>query len=232
MITIRPAAERGYFNHGWLQTYHTFSFGDYHDPHHMGFRVLRVINEDYVQSGTGFPTHGHRDMEIITYVLEGALEHKDSMGNGSMIRPGDVQRMTAGMGVTHSEANPSKKEDVHLLQIWILPERKGLAPSYEQKHFEENEKRHVLKLVASRNGQDGSITVHQDINLYTTLLQPQESVSLDLSPNRHAWVQVARGEILLNKTLLHTSDGAAVSDESRLTLVAKKTSEVLVFEMG
>src|SRR5947209_11577730 len=177
MLIIRKSEERGHFNHGWLNTYHTFSFDQYYDPRFMGFRTLRVINEDYVQAGRGFPTHGHRDMEIITYVLEGELAHKDSMGNGSVIRPGEVQRMSAGMGVRHSEANPSKEESVHLLQIWILPKEAGIEPGYEQKNFTETEKRERLRLVASPDGRDGSVTIHQDARIFASLLDNSQQVT-------------------------------------------------------
>ncbi|HYJ45078.1 MAG TPA: pirin family protein, partial [Pyrinomonadaceae bacterium] len=193
MIIVRKSEERGHFNHGWLNTYHTFSFDQYYDPRFMGFRSLRVINEDFVDAGRGFPTHGHRDMEIITYVLEGALEHKDSMGTGSVILPGDVQKMSAGTGVRHSEANPSPSEPVHLLQIWIMPDTTGINPDYQQKRFEEEEKRGRLRLIASADGAEGSITIKQDARVFATLLDSSEQVTHELLPNRHAWVQVARG---------------------------------------
>lgn len=231
MITLRPGKERGHFNEGWLDTYHTFSFGDYYDPKYMGFRDLRVINEDRVQPGEGFPTHAHRDMEIITYVLEGALEHKDSMGNGSVIVPGDVQRMSAGTGVTHSEFNHSRSEIVHLLQIWILPEKRSIKPGYEQKRFDENEKHHTLKLIASREGRDGSVMLHQDVKLYAAVLEPGEVVEHAIVPKRHAWIQVARGGILLNDQIVMAGDGAAVSEEKILKLKAEVPSEVLVFDL-
>src|SRR5882724_1405845 len=204
MIVTRPAAERGHFDHGWLDTSHTFSFASYHDPRQMGFRALRVINEDRVKPGEGFGTHAHRDMEILTWVLEGALGHKDSMGNGSIIRPGDLQRMSAGTGVTHSEFNPSQAEPVHFLQIWILPERAGLPPSYEQRAFPTEEKRGKLRLVASRDGREGSVTIHQAVDLYTSLLAPGEVVTHLCTPGRYAWVQVARGSLMLNDTALST----------------------------
>src|SRR2546422_700996 len=231
MIRIRRSAERGHADHGWLDTYHTFSFAEYHDPRHMGFRHLRVLNEDRVQPGRGFPTHAHQDMEIITYVLEGALEHKDSLGNGSIIRPGDVQRMSAGTGVTHSEYNPSRTEPVHLLQIWILPERTGLPPSYEQRTFSEAERRGLLRLIASRNGRDGSVTIHQDADVYATLLEPRTEVVHRLRPGRHAWVQVARGAVGLDDQRLEAGDGATVSEESALRIAAAAPSEVLVFDL-
>ncbi|WP_017720404.1 pirin family protein [Kamptonema formosum] len=232
MITVRKAEERGHANHGWLNTYHTFSFANYYDPAHMGFRDLRVINEDWVQAGMGFGTHPHRDMEIISYVLDGALEHKDSLGNGSIIRPGDVQRMSAGTGITHSEYNPSPSEPVHLLQIWILPAEKGLPPSYEQKMYSAESKRGVFRLIASRDGRDGSVTVHQDMDLYATVLSAGERAVRALRPDRHAWVQVARGEIALNGAVLKAGDGAAISEESRLAVEAKDTAEVLLFDLA
>jgi quercetin 2,3-dioxygenase len=232
MIRIRKAEERGHADHGWLDTYHTFSFADYFDPENMGFRTLRVINEDRVQPGEGFPTHGHRDMEIVTYVLEGALEHKDSMGSGGVIRPGQVQRMTAGKGVLHSEYNASDQEPVHFLQIWLLPERAGLQPGYEEKTIPEAEKKGRLRLVASRDGRDGSATVHQDVALYAAVLDSGEKVAHDLQPGRHAWVQVAWGQVLLDGRLLEAGDGAALSGESRLELEGRDRSEVLVFDLG
>jgi redox-sensitive bicupin YhaK (pirin superfamily) len=232
MITRRPAQERGHARHGWLDSYHTFSFADYYDQRHMGFRALRVINEDRVQPGRGFGTHPHRDMEIISYVLEGALEHKDSLGTGSVIRPGEVQRMSAGTGVTHSEFNSSRTELVHFLQIWILPERTGLPPGYEQRAFPTEEKRGNLRLVASHDGRDGSLTIHQSVDLYVSLLAPGEAVSHLLIPGRHAWIQVARGALLLNDVTLSAGDGAAVSDESRLTMTATDQTEVLLFDLS
>ncbi|TMA83384.1 MAG: pirin family protein [Deltaproteobacteria bacterium] len=237
MITLRPAEERGHAQHGWLDSWHTFSFADYHDPAHMGFRQLRVINEDRVQPGAGFPTHPHADMEIVTYVLAGALEHKDSMGTGSVIRPGEVQRMSAGTGVTHSEFNASRTELVHLLQIWILPERRGLRPEYEQKEFPERERRRRLRLIAARDGADGAVTIHQDVRLYATLLAPGERVTHTFAPGRHAWVQVARGDVRLNGTPLTAGDGAAVSDERALDLVGEPApaggaGEVLLFDLA
>ena len=231
MITRRPSQERGHARHGWLNSYHTFSFADYYDPHHMGFRTLRVINEDRVQPGKGFGTHPHRDMEIISYVLEGALEHKDSLGTGSVIRPGEVQRMSAGTGVTHSEFNSSQTEPVHFLQIWILPEQTGLPPSYEQRAFPTEEKRGNLRLVASHDGHDGSLAIHQAVDLYVSLLAPGEAVSHLLIPGRHAWIQVARGALLLNDVTLSAGDGAAVSDVSRLTVTATDQAEVLLFDL-
>jgi len=232
MITVRKAGDRGGGDHGWLDTRHTFSFADYYDAAQMGFRGLRVINEDRVQPGRGFPTHGHRDMEIISYVLTGALEHKDSMGTGSVIRPGDVQRMSAGTGVMHSEFNPSRTEPVHFLQIWILPGTRGLDPSYEQKPFPEAEKRGRLRLIASRDGRDGSVTIHLDASVYAAVLAPGERVALALADGRHAWVQVARGAVTLNGEALGAGDGAALSREPALTLVAVERAEVLVFDLG
>jgi redox-sensitive bicupin YhaK (pirin superfamily) len=231
MITLRNAHERGHAQHGWLESYHTFSFADYYDPRHMGFQTLRVINEDRVQPGKGFGTHPHRDMEIISYVLEGALEHKDSLGTGSVIRPGEVQRMSAGTGVTHSEFNHSRSELVHFLQIWILPEQAGLPPSYEQRAFPAAEKQGKLRLVASRDGREGSVTIHQEVNLYVSVLAPGEVVTHLFTPGRHAWMQVARGSIMLNDTALSTGDGAAVSEETRLTVTAKDRAELLVFDL-
>ena len=232
MIAIRKAAERGKSSLGWLDSRHTFSFSDYVDPSHMGFRTLRVINEDRVAPGQGFGTHGHRDMEILSYVLEGELEHRDSMGNGSIIRPGDVQRMTAGTGVMHSERNPSRENPVHFLQIWLLPEKRGLTPGYEQKTFAESERRGKLRLVASRDGREGSIVVHQDVALWSGVLDAGGEASLDLAAGRQAWVQVARGELELNGKKLVAGDGAAVNQESKLTLRALSPSEVLVFDLA
>jgi redox-sensitive bicupin YhaK (pirin superfamily) len=232
MITVRPAAERGHFDHGWLDTYHTFSFASYHDPGHMGFRALRVINEDRVQPGEGFGTHGHRDMEILTWVLEGGLEHKDSMGNGSVIRPGDIQRMSAGTGVTHSEFNPSGEAPVHLLQIWLLPSKRGLTPSYEEKRFEPASRLGRLSLIASGDGRQGAVSIHQDADLWTALLEPGKSVHHTLKPGRSAWLQVARGAVSLNGTTLRAGDGAAVSDEPALEITATESAEVLLFDLA
>jgi redox-sensitive bicupin YhaK (pirin superfamily) len=231
MLRIRKAGERGHARHGWLESFHTFSFAGYHDAEHMGFRDLRVINEDRVQPGRGFGPHGHRDMEILSYVLEGALAHRDSLGHGSTIRPGDVQRMSAGTGVTHSEHNASASEPVHFLQIWILPEREGLAPGYEQRHFGAAERSGALRLVASRDGRDGSLTLHQDVDVHATLLAPGQSLELALRPGRHAWVQVARGAVECNGLALEASDGAALSDEARVALAARSSSELLVFDL-
>jgi redox-sensitive bicupin YhaK (pirin superfamily) len=232
MIRIRKSEDRGHFDHGWLDTYHTFSFGEYFDPEHVQFRSLRVINDDRVAPGVGFPEHPHRDMEIITWVLEGSLAHRDSLGNGSTIRPGDLQRMTAGTGIRHSEMNPSKSEPVHLLQIWILPERTGLAPGYEQKHFSEDERRDRLRLIASRDGRDGSVSASQDFSLYASILEPAATVKHALAPGRHAWLQVARGEITLNGQRLETGDGAAVSNEEAIEISATAPSEILLFDLA
>jgi redox-sensitive bicupin YhaK (pirin superfamily) len=230
MITIRKSNDRGHFDHGWLNTYHTFSFADYYDLDFMGFRTLRVINEDRVQPGVGFGTHAHRDMEIISYVLEGQLEHRDSMGNGSVIRPGDVQRMSAGTGVTHSEKNPSPDEPVHFYQIWILPERRGITPSYEQKNFTDEERRGKLRVVASRDGRGGSVAIHQDVTLYTGLLDGNE-VRYEFAPERYGWLQVARGSVEVNGKKLETSDGAAISGE-REVAIRGNGAEILLFDLN
>jgi hypothetical protein len=232
MITVRRAGERGHEDYGWLDTQHTFSFGEYHDPRHMGFRTLRVINEDRVRPESGFGTHSHRDMEIVSYVLGGELGHKDSMGTGSVIRPGDVQRMSAGTGVTHSEWNHSKTEPVHFLQIWILPERRGLEPSYEQKTLAPAETQNRLRLVASADGRDGSVTVHQDAQLHVARLDAGKEIAHALAAGRHAWVQLARGTVELNGTALAAGDGAAVSDEGALAIRASEPSEILLFDLA
>ncbi len=232
MITLRPSGERGHVDHGWLDTYHTFSFANYYDPEHMGYRTLRVINEDWVSPGKGFGTHPHDNMEILTYIVEGALEHQDSMGNGSVIRPGDIQRMSAGSGITHSEFNASGTEPVHLLQIWILPESRGIQPSYAQKYFGREEKSGKLCLLASRDGRDGSVTLHQDVDVYATRLATGQQVKFELSQGRHAWVQVVRGRISLNDHDLNRGDGAAVSAEELLTLTALAEAEILVFDLN
>jgi len=231
MMHIRKANDRGHLNHGWLDTYHTFSFADYYDPDHMGFRALRVMNEDRVHPGQGFGMHGHRDMEIITYVLEGALEHKDSMGNGEVLRPGEFQRMSAGTGIRHSEFNPSAGEAVHLYQIWLEPNAHGVRPSYEQKAFAEEERRGKLRLVASPDGADGSLTIQQDARVYLSTLQPGETVSHSLAPGHHAWLQVLRGQVNANGTPLDTSDGLAVSEESDLKIVGAQAAEVMLFDL-
>ncbi|TMQ15048.1 MAG: pirin family protein [Candidatus Rokuibacteriota bacterium] len=231
-IVMRQAADRGHADHGWLDTRHTFSFASYYDPRFVGFRALRVINEDRVAPGQGFPTHAHRDMEIISYVLEGGLEHRDSLGTGSVIRPGDVQRMSAGTGVRHSEFNASPSEPVHFLQIWIEPATSGIAPGYEQKAFSDEDKRGRLRLVASPDGADGSVTIHQDARAYATRLAPGVEVVHRLAPGRHAWVQVVRGALSLGGQRLGQGDGAAVSDESTLKLVGNKDAEALVFDLA
>jgi quercetin 2,3-dioxygenase len=232
MITVRPAEQRGIANFGWLDSRHSFSFGHYYDPKHMGFGPLRVINEDRVRPGAGFDTHGHRDMEIISYVLEGALEHKDSIGTGSVIRPGDVQRMSAGSGIRHSEYNPSDSEPVHFLQIWLLPDEEGLTPSYEQKSFADAEKRGRLRLVASRDGRDGSVRIHQDADLYASLLDKDEAVTHRLAAGRRGWIQVVRGAVAVNGKDLGAGDGAAASALPELTVTAAADgSEVLLFDL-
>jgi redox-sensitive bicupin YhaK (pirin superfamily) len=232
MMTIRPAKERGHADHGWLNSYHSFSFADYYDPAHMGFRSLRVINDDRVTPGQGFGTHPHRDMEIVSYVLEGSLAHKDSMGTGSVIRPGDVQRMSAGTGVLHSEFNASKSEPVHFMQIWLMPGERGIQPSYEQKTFGPEEKRGRLRVVASPDARDGSVLLHTDAVLHAGLFGPGESAELALSKDRHAWVQVARGRVKVNGQELHEGDGAALSDEPRIKLEGVDDAEVLVFDLA
>jgi redox-sensitive bicupin YhaK (pirin superfamily) len=232
MMQLRKSGDRGHADHGWLNTFHTFSFADYHDPSHLGFRSLRVINEDRVQPGMGFGTHGHRDMEIISYVLEGALEHKDSMGNGEVLRPGEFQRISAGTGVRHSEFNPSATEPVHFYQIWLLPKRNGIHPSYEQKFFAEDEKRDKLRIVASPDGAEGSLTINQDANVYLATLTTGQSVTQSILPGRHAWLQVLRGSVNVNGTLLETSDGLAVSDERSLTIVGERPAEVMLFDLA
>jgi redox-sensitive bicupin YhaK (pirin superfamily) len=232
MLTIRRAADRGHASHGWLESFHTFSFADYHDPKHMGFRGLRVINEDRVQPAKGFGEHGHRDMEILSYVIDGALQHSDSIGTGSVIRPGDVQRMSAGTGVRHSEFNASKTELVHFLQIWILPSRNGIAPSYEQKTFADSEKRDRLRLVGSPDGADGSVTLHADVRLYATLLGAGARVEHTVSAGRHAWIQVVRGELRVGDTLLRAGDACSTSDPGVLSLVGVELTEVLVFDLA
>jgi redox-sensitive bicupin YhaK (pirin superfamily) len=229
-MQLRRSGERGLAEHGWLRSFHTFSFGDYHDPAHMGFRALRVINEDRVQPGRGFGTHPHRDMEILSYVLEGELRHGDSMGTGSIIRPGEVQRMTAGTGVTHSEANASTTDLVHFLQIWIIPEQRGLPPGYEQKAFPTAEREGRLRLLGSRDGREGSITIHQDVNLYGSVLRPGDTVQWANAGGRHTWIHVARGTVDIDGTALSAGDAAAVSDARTLTLTGQ--AEVLVFDLA
>ena len=231
MIQVRKSEARGHANHGWLDSHHTFSFADYHDPEHVQFSVLRVINEDRVAPGAGFPTHGHRDMEIVSYVLEGALEHKDSLGTGSVIRPGDVQRMSAGTGVRHSEYNASKSELVHFLQIWILPKTNGIAPGYEQKHFTPADLSGRLRLIASPDGNEGSVTIHQDARLYAAKLDGTMSVLHALPAGRCAYVHVARGSVVLNGTPLAAGDGARIENETQLRLEQGRDAEVLVFDL-
>jgi quercetin 2,3-dioxygenase len=231
MISIRQANDRGHFDHGWLNTFHTFSFADYHDRDFMGFRALRVINEDRVAPGQGFGAHRHRDMEIVSWVLEGALAHQDSMGNSGVIRPGDVQRMSAGTGVQHSEFNASKTEPVHFLQIWILPKRNGTPPGYEQKTFPRETSRGRLCLVGSPDGRDGSVTIGQDVELYSSALDPGQEVRHPLAPGRHAWLQVARGEVDLNSNALRAGDGASVTGERELRITGKG-SELLLFDLA
>jgi hypothetical protein len=232
MLTIRRSHERGHADHGWLDSHHTFSFADYHDPRHMGFRALRVINEDRVAPGKGFGTHPHRDMEIVSYVLAGELAHKDSMGNGSVIRPGDVQRMTAGTGVTHSEFNHDPAAPVHFLQIWLLPEARGLAPGYEQKHFAPAEREGRLRLIASRDGRDGSVVVHQDVALLAGLLAPGQRAEHRFADGRHGWLQVARGAVQVGDETLRAGDGAAISRAAAVTIVGVEAAEVLLFDLA
>lgn len=230
MTTLLRSHERGHADHGWLESRHTFSFADYHDPRRMGFRALRVINEDRVAPGMGFGTHGHRDMEILSYVLDGALQHRDSMGNGSILRPGDVQRMSAGTGVMHSEFNASKADPVHFLQIWIVPDRRGHVPGYEEKRFSDEEKRGRLRLVASRDGRDGSVRVHQDVDVLAGLFDGDERAELVVRPGRAVWVHVARGAITLNGERLAAGDAAAVAD--KVVLEGGAAAEVLVFDLA
>ena len=232
MITLRRAADRFHTQIDWLDSWHTFSFGDHHDPGQMGFRALRVINDDTVQPGQGFGTHPHKDMEILSYVLEGGLSHRDSSGGGGVIRPGDVQRMSAGTGVVHSESNASDKEPVHFLQIWIVPERRGVKPGYEQKTFASQERSGKLRLLASRDGREGSVTIHQDAAVYGSLLGKGERVAFEPSASRHVWVQVARGSIELNGQRLSAGDGAAASAERVLTLQGLEPAEVLLFDLA
>jgi redox-sensitive bicupin YhaK (pirin superfamily) len=232
MIQIRKSNDRGHADHGWLDSRFTFSFAEYFDPDHVEFRTLRVMNDDRIAGGGGFPTHPHRDMEIVTYVLEGALAHKDSMGNGSVIRPGDVQYMSAGTGVAHSEFNASDKETAHLYQIWMFPDKKNYAPVYDQKHFAETDKRGKLRLLVSPDGRDGSVKVRQDNEIYATVLGPGETVAHELKPKRFAYVQVARGSVKLNGQQLETGDGAEISAEKRLELSGVSDAEVLLFDLA
>lgn len=232
MLQVRKSAERGHARHGWLESHHTFSFAGYHDPRHMGFRTLRVINEDRIQPGKGFDTHSHRDMEILSYVVEGALEHRDSMGNGSVILPGELQLMRAGTGVTHSEYNHSKTDAVHLLQIWLIPDAEGLEPAYDQRAFPAEERRGRLRLVASPTGAEGSVRIHQDASLFATLLEAGESVKHALSPDRYVWVQLVKGGLSVNGAQLEAGDGIAIAKESAIELLASDDSEALLFELG
>jgi redox-sensitive bicupin YhaK (pirin superfamily) len=232
MIRIRRSSERGHANHGWLDTYHTFSFADYHDPDFMGFRDLRVLNQDRVAAGEGFPRHGHRDMEIVSYVLDGALEHKDSMGNGSQMHPGEVQLMSAGTGVMHSEYNASRKDPLHFLQMWILPAREGTKPRYEQKLFAEGERRGRLRLVVAPDGADGALTIGQDVRLFAGLLDGAERIQHALPDGRDAWLHVARGRLVLNGNALDPGDGAAIVDERTLTLERGEGAELVLWELA
>jgi redox-sensitive bicupin YhaK (pirin superfamily) len=232
MIQVRRSDDRGKADFGWLDSRHSFSFGQYHDPAHMGFRSLRVINEDRVRPSAGFGTHGHQDMEIISLVLSGSLAHKDSMGNGSVLTAGDVQRMTAGSGVQHSEMNPSLEDPLHFLQIWILPEERGLEPGYQEANFSDDDKRGGLRLIGSGRPENGEVKIRQDVDLYATVLDPGTSAGLDLLPGRHAWVQVIRGDLDVNGQQLHQGDGAALSDEAKLELTAQSETEVVVFYLA
>lgn len=232
MITIRKSRDRGVTNLDWLESKHTFSFGDYFDPHQIGFRSLRVINEDRVEAGKGFPAHPHRDMEILTYIVDGSLRHKDTLSHGSVIHAGEIQRMTAGTGITHSEFNPSISDPVHLLQIWILPETKNLEPSYEQKSFDPKHKQGTLLLIGSKDGRDGTVTIHQDIDFYGAFLKQQDAVHFSLRKDRGAWIQVVEGEIDVNGQKLSTGDGAAISDEQAINIKGIQPSELLFFDMA
>jgi redox-sensitive bicupin YhaK (pirin superfamily) len=232
MITLRKSADRGHANHGWLDSYHTFSFASYYDPKFMNFRSLRVINEDRISPGAGFPTHSHQDMEIITYVWEGALEHKDSLGNGEIIHPGEVQRMTAGTGIQHSEFNPSKTEGVHLFQMWILPEKKGLTPSYEQRKFQVKNTPNQWHLLVSKDGRDGALKIHQDVDLYGAFLRDNCQLSHSFGPNRHGWLQLAQGKITANGVSLDAGDAVAISDEEILTITSHESSQFLLFDLA
>jgi quercetin 2,3-dioxygenase len=231
-IAIRKAEERGHANHGWLNSYHTFSFANYYDPNYMGFRSLRVINEDRVLGGKGFGTHPHRDMEIISYVIEGAMEHKDTIGNSCIIRPGDVQRMSAGTGIAHSEFNYSPTEQVHFLQIWILPNQTNLVPSYEQKFFTDEEKENQLCLIVSNDGRDGSLKIHQDMNLYAAKIHPHHRITYSSQANRHLWIQVVKGEIEVENHQLQTGDAAAISDAESINIIGQNSAEILLFDLA
>ena len=232
MLTIRPAAERGQTRTDWLDSRHTFSFNRYYDPAQMGFRTLRVINDDFVKAGAGFGTHGHRDMEILTWVLDGAIDHKDSMGTGSTIRPGEIQRMTAGTGVTHSEFNHSGSDALRLLQIWIVPSEKGLTPGYEQREFPLGARQGRLCLVASGDGRDGSTSIHQDADVYAATLAAGDAVAHSLPPGRHAWIQIARGNVMVNGADLRDGDGASLSDEREIAIRADSAAEILLFDLA
>ncbi|MCL1495380.1 MAG: pirin family protein [Pseudanabaena sp. Salubria-1] len=232
MLTLRPSSARGHFNFGWLDTFHTFSFGDYRDPQHMAFRSLRVINEDRVDPAKGFDTHPHRDMEIITYVLSGALSHKDSSGGKGIIKRGDVQRMTAGSGIEHSEANESKTEAVHLLQIWLFPKSRGLPPSYDQKHFSDDEKRNALRLLVSPSGEGGSLTIQQDASIFASILEVGHTLNRAIAPGRHVWIQLITGAITVNDQRMTAGDGLAVSDETALAIQATDKAEFLYFDLA
>lgn len=232
MLQIRKSEERGHVNHGWLDTNYTFSFSDYYDPNYMGFRHLRVINEDYIAGGMGFGTHPHNNMEIITYIIEGALEHKDSMGTGSVIHAGDVQRMSAGHGVTHSEFNHLKDKDTHLLQIWLLPEKRNIEPSYEEKNFDQKAKLNNLLLIASKNGKDNSLHINQDVNLYASILEKNHELTFESDVTRSTWIQMVKGSLTLNKEfILNQGDGVAISNEAKLNLVAESDCEFLLFDL-
>lgn len=232
MITLRPSKERGYANYGWLESNHTFSFANYYDPEHMGFRSLRVINEDRVAPGGGFDTHGHRDMEIITYVLEGALEHKDSIGNGSIINPGEIQKMSAGTGILHSEYNASKSDRVHFLQIWITPNQRGIAPNYQQQKIDLDQASGKFKLIAAPAGKNADVTLTQDAEIYLSVLKPGEQADYELQPGRHVWLQVAKGAINLENFQLNRGDGVAISDQDKISLTAVENAEVLLFDLS
>lgn len=232
MYTIRRSEERGHADHGWLNSYHTFSFAGYRDPDHMGFRSLRVMNEDRVAAGQGFGTHAHHDMEIVSYVLDGELEHKDSMGNGEVLRPGEFQRITAGTGITHSEFNPSTQNSTHFYQIWLLPERKGIEPSYEQKAFAPSGRKNQLQLVASREAKDGSLLIHQDANIYLADLASGNELTYEIPSGRHVWLQVLRGSVDVSGHALDTSDAVAVSDEAAMTIKASTVAELMLFDLA
>ncbi|MBK8165249.1 MAG: pirin family protein [bacterium] len=232
MIRHRPARERGHADHGWLSTWHTFSFAGYHDPAHMGFRALRVINDDVIRAGGGFGTHGHRDMEIVTYVVEGELEHRDSLGTGSVLRPGDVQRMSAGSGVRHSEFNHSRTANLRLLQIWLLPAREGVEPGYAERHFTADDKRGRLRLVVAPDGADGALGIGQDARIHACILEPGQGVVHEPAPGRHTWIQVVRGSLDVGGLVLEEGDGAAASDEPRLAITGRDGAEFLLFDLA